>query len=291
MRAILAAILLYTALAVAPAPATEIRLAVTDLVGLEELRREFGAFTEVLAQATGHQIAFFPVASRIAAATALQAKQVDFVLTGPAEYVVLKKKTDAYPVVGFSRPDYFGVLVALADGPVRTLADLRGGKVAVGSFGSTSKHLAPCQIIKDAGIDPLKELELVHTQYPVAWEALKRGEILALGITNDKFLKMREKEAEAGMPPGSFLVIGRGPDLPNDLLLAGRHVDSALVETVRSAFTSHSDALIAAILKGEDNQKFQGMKFLASIRDEDYHPIRAMYATIGYPQYAEFIGE
>jgi phosphonate transport system substrate-binding protein len=44
-------------------------------------------------------------------------------------------------------------------------------------------------------------------------------------------------------------------------------------------------------LKGEDTQKYQGMHFLAAIEDRDYDYVRSMYATIGYPEYAEFVGQ
>ena len=72
--------------------AETIRFAVTDIAGLEDLQREYGAFRNTLAEATGYEIEFTAVASRTAAVEAMRAKQVDFVLTGPAEYVVFKKR-------------------------------------------------------------------------------------------------------------------------------------------------------------------------------------------------------
>ena len=46
-------------------------------------------------EATGYEIEFTAVTSRTAAVEAMRAKQVDFVLTGPAEYVVFKKRSEA----------------------------------------------------------------------------------------------------------------------------------------------------------------------------------------------------
>jgi phosphonate transport system substrate-binding protein len=63
------------------------------------------------------------------------------------------------------------------------------------------------------------------------------------------------------------------------------------VDKMRVAFTENAPALIGAILKGEDTQKYQGMHFLAAIEDKDYDYVRSMYATIGHPQYAEFVGQ
>jgi phosphonate transport system substrate-binding protein len=85
-------------------------------------------------------------------------------------------------------------------------------------------------------------------------------------------------------------VIGRGPDLPNDVLMAGAHVDDAVVKTVQNAFVENSDVLITAILQGDDNQKYKGMAFLTTIKDEDYDYVRSIYRTAGYPEYSDFIG-
>ncbi len=271
--------------------AEKIRLAVTDLVGLEELQREFGAFKSVLGKATGYDIEFLPVTNRTAAVEALRFKKVDFVLTGPAEYVVMKKRSNARIVVGFSRPDYFAVLIALADSPYTMAKDLKGKKVALGSVGSTSKHLGPSQVMADYGLDPMKDVQVIHTKMPVAWESLKKGDVAAVGMNHLKFLSFRKKEMEkGGMPPGAFRVVGRGPDLPNDVLMVGSHVDQATVDKMRNAFVKHSDELVGAILKGEDNQKYEGMAFLSNIQDKDYDYVRSMYRTVGYPEYADFIG-
>ena len=267
----------------------KVRLAVTDLEGMEELQREFGAFSEKLSSLTGYDFEFFPVNNRTAAVEALKAKRVDFVITGPAEYVIFQKRLKAAPVVGFSRPDYFASIIVLSTGGINSVKDLKGKKVAMGDVGSTSKHLAPMQIVKDNGLDPLKDIKTTHVDYKVGWEALKRGDVQALGTTTDKFMKMRSNEKE--LAPGSFKVIARGPDLPNDVLLAGPHLDNAMVEKIRSAFRDHSDELISAILVGEDNQKYKGMVFLPEVKDADYNYVRSMYATIGYPQYSEFVGD
>ena len=277
----------FAAFATAAQAADTVRLAVTDIVGLEMLQAEFGAFRDTLIEATGYDIEFLPVNSRTAAVEALNAEQVDFVLTGPAEYVVINKRTNATPVIGFSRPDYFSGIIVMADSDYNVPADLIGQKVAFGDIGSTSNHLAPAQVLADYGV-ALDDIEVIHTSRNIAWESLKRGDVAAIGMNYGKFVAIRA--GETAFEPGAFKVIGRGPDLPNDVLVAGTHVDPAVVEALRTAFVEHSDELVAAILTGEDNQKYAGMKFIAEVDDSDYDYVRAAYATIGYPEYAEFVG-
>jgi phosphonate transport system substrate-binding protein len=45
----------------------------------------------------------------------------------------------------------------------------------------------------------------------------------------------------------------------------------------------------ATVTDGE-NRKYAGMRFLAGVKDEDFNYVRAMYRTIGQPQFSEFPG-
>jgi phosphonate transport system substrate-binding protein len=269
--------------------AEPLRMAVTDISGLEMLQAEFGKFRDVLSKATGQEVAFYPVSSRTAAVEAMRAQRVDFVLTGPAEYVVFRKLAGARPVVGFSRPDYNSAIVTLAESGVHRLDQLKGRKIAFGPIGSTSDHLAPAQILADAGLDPQRDIIPTHIDRNVAWEALKRGDVAAVALGYRKLVIVREREKD--LPPGAFRVIARGPDLPNDVLVAGSHVSPEKLALVRRIFVEHSSELVAAILSGAENQKYQGMKFVANVDDADYEYVRSMYRSIGRPQLAEFVGD
>jgi phosphonate transport system substrate-binding protein len=266
-----------------------INFIITDLEGLEEVQREFGPFKDLLEEKTGLAIKFYPVTSRTAAVEAVKAKKADFVLTGPAEYVVIRKLTNSKPVIGFSRPDYFSAVIVKADSGINQVADLKGKKVAMSDIGSTSGHLGPSQVFKDNGLDPQKDIEIIHTSKEIAWESLKKGDVSAWGYNATSFMRFRDKDTSVN--PGGFKTIARGPDLPSDVLVAAAHVDNTVIEKVVTAITENSDQLIQEILKGEDNQKYRGMQFIASIKDEDYNYVRDMYATIGQPQFVAFVGD
>lgn len=290
IRSLLAAAAMAALLA-SPALAETYKLAVTDVEGLERLQTEWGPFKAALEKATGYTFAFFPVASRTAAAEALRAKRVDFVITGPAEYVVINKLTDAKPLVGLSRPDYFCALIVRADSGIVRPADLKGKKVAMDDIGSTSGHLCPSQLLADYGVDPKKDLGgVTHTSRAVAHEALKRGDIAALGANYTSWTR-GARDKDKSVPPGTFRIIARSGDLPNDVLMVGAHVDEKGAATVREAMLDKKNGIIEAILSvGGDNEKFRGMDMVA-IEDKAYDPIRGMYVTIGYPQFSEFVGK
>lgn len=267
---------------------TEYTFIVTDVEGIEELQREFGPFKQLLEEKAGIKMKFFPVTSRTAAAEAIKNKKADFVLTGPAEYVVMRTLTNCYPVLGFSRPDYHSVIVVKAGSGINTIADLKGKKIAMSDIGSTSGHLGPSQILKDNGLDPLKDVTIVHTTKEIAWESLKKGDVQAWGYAGLSYASFRDKDKSIN--PGGFKIIARGPDLPMDVLVAAPHTDKKIVDLVVKTIAANSNELVATILKGEDNQKYKGMQFITNINDSDYNYIREIYKTIGQPRFAAFIG-
>jgi phosphonate transport system substrate-binding protein len=275
------------ALKVASAQMRDMKLAVTDVVGLENLQREYAPFQRLLSEKAGARIDLFPVPNRTASVEALNARRVDLVLTGPAEYVVFKKRTDAKLVVGLARNEYFGTIVTLASSGIDSVDDLKGKKVALGDVGSTSRHLAPIQLLADLGIDPRRDVQIVHINRNVGVEAMRRGDVAAIGVNRSDMAGLQRR-----FPDVIFKVIARGRDLPNDMILAGAHVPDDTVALLRRVFSENSAALISAILLGPDeNQKFQGMRFVPTITDRDYNYVRKMYATIGQPQFADFVGD
>ena len=273
---------------VAPAHAqNELRFAVTDVVGLETLQREWGPFQKALESRSGLKIAFFAVSNRTAAAEALRAKRLDLVFTGPAEYVVMRARTDAVPVIALQRVDYYPNVVVRADSGITDVTGLKGKKVAFGPIGSTSRHLGPMQLLADLGLNPRSDIQATHVNPNVGLEALKRGDIAAMGMIYTDYQKLRERD-----PATPYFVLARGRDLPLDLILAGSHVDKAVVEKVRKGIADNAPEMSKAILAGEgENVKFKGMTWVPSIRDEDYNYVRKMYGTIGQKQFSEFVGD
>ncbi|MCA1985027.1 MAG: hypothetical protein LDL27_00960, partial [Desulfovibrio sp.] len=69
---------------VAP-PALVLRFGVTDLVGLDEAREEWGAFAQTLEARAGIRLEFVPMARRDDALRGFADRTLDVALTGPAE--------------------------------------------------------------------------------------------------------------------------------------------------------------------------------------------------------------
>lgn len=288
MKHIVASGLLAVSLSLAaPVAAQEtIRFAVTDIDGLEALQREMGPFKDAFEAASGLKVEFFPVSGRTVAVEAMAADQVDFVLTGPAEYVVFNARLDAQPVVTFKRPDYYSNVVVLDSSPVQTPEDLKGMKISFGEIGSTSQHLGPVDLLAKAGLVYSVDYEPVFLNRNVAVEALISGEIAGIGLNRTHIDSITEK-----FPDQKFRVVVKGEQLPDDILLASPKVSPEVVDVVRKTFADHSDALLAAVTSTEENAKYIGGSFNATVTDADYDVVRKMYENIGITEFTEFVGE
>ncbi len=275
------------ALSAIPAVAQEtIRFAVTDIDGLEALQREMGPFKDAFEAASGLKVEFFPVSGRTVAVEAMAADQVDFVLTGPAEYVVFNARLDALPVVTFRRPDYYSNVVVLDGSAAQGPADLKGMKISFGEIGSTSQHLAPVDLMAQAGMTYSVDYEPVFLKRNVAMEALISGEIAAIGLNRTHIDQMAE-----AFPDQKLRVLAKGPQLPDDILLASPKVAPEVIETVRKTFAEQGETLLAAVTSTEENEKYVGGSFNAAVTDADYDVVRKMYENIGITEFTEFVGQ
>ena len=263
-----------------------IRFAVTDIDGLEALQKEMGPFKEAFEAESGLKVEFFPVSGRTVAVEAMAADQVDFVLTGPAEYVVFNARLDAVPVVAWQRPDYYSTLVVLDASPAQTAADLKDQMISFGEIGSTSQHLGPVTLMAEAGLTYSTDYEPVFLKRNIAVEALIKGELGAIGMNRTHLEQLTEK-----FPDQKFRVIAKGETLPHDLLLASPKVAPEVIETVRKTFAEKGDVLLAALTETEENAKFIGGGFNAAVTDADYDVVRKMYENIGITEFKDFISQ
>lgn len=279
------ALVLNSLAATAVIAQSPLRFAVTDIDGMESLQREYGPFKDAFEKASGLKVQFFPVSGRTAAVEAMAADQVDFVLTGPAEYVVFNARLKAQPVVVWTRPNYKSSIIVPDESAVKSLADLKGKKISFGEIGSTSQHLGPATILADSGLGYGRDYEAVFLKLNVAAEALLRGDIAAIGMNQTHLERVRK-----AFPDKKFRSLGDGIDLPNDLILASPKVSPDTVAAVRKAFVEHAGPIMSAVVSTKENKKFEGGKFLPDVSDKDYDGVRRMFVNVGIKEFTKFVG-
>ncbi|MBD2568639.1 phosphate/phosphite/phosphonate ABC transporter substrate-binding protein [Anabaena lutea] len=260
----------------------KLRLAVTDVTGIEDLQRDFGAFRIALAEVLGIPIEFFPVDNPIAAAPALLSGQVDMVFAGPSEYLILNARSKAIPLIALQRRNYYSVILVRADSNIKSLTQLKGKTIAMREIGSTSGHLSPTRMLMDAGLDPNTDFKIVLLN-DKGVVALKKGEVDAWATAFDRYQNVIARE---GLSEKDFSILVKGPLLPNDVFMVSNQMAASFVEDLRSRMIQNQDKLIESIVVAPANQKYKGGQLITA-KDSDYDIIREVYRKLGQENFLQ----
>jgi len=257
------------------------KFAVTDIVGLEELQREFTAFQNTLEKTTGYHFQLFPVTGRTVVVESFRSQRLDFALIGPAEYVAIRSRTNVSPLIGLKRENYRSALITRKQSGIISVGQLVDKKIAFGDFGSTSYHLAPLQLLADDGVlhQKTSTMRTVNLNKYVAWKSLLRKQVDAIGFNLSRFEQFIDEDPK--LHREDFTVLATTPDLPSDLFVAGKHVPIPVQEKLREVFEKEGALILEAMLHGKRNAKYLNMSFKTDITDNDYGYIRKMYVTAG----------
>lgn len=262
-----------------------LRFSDTGVEGLEVLQVEFEDFRAALEEATELEIEFQPMSSRTAAATALEFDDLDVLLTGPAEYVVLKHDADALPIVGVTRENYQAAIFTRTDSDAESVADLAGGQIITKEVGSTSGHLGPLEMLDSAGLDPtvgdVEVIPLADTQL----EAFAGGDGDALGSGISDFGELQDMMGE-----GEVQMLEEGPDLPNDLFVARTGLGEECADYLKASLLENQEVFLEAIVGTGENDKYIGSEFVDA-QDGDYDPVRRSFEAAGYSDYSQLPDE
>lgn len=254
---------------------SSLRLADTGIDGLEELTRAFGPFAAELERLTGLPVTFFPVSDRTAAVTALQFNQVDLVLAGPSEYIIMRQRLAVQPVVGIERPRYFTAFIVKADSPAQTLADLRGRRIALKDPGSTTGHIIPVVMLRRAGLDPDRDVSLRMLD-GARIEALVNGDVDALGSGVRDYDQLIARFGE-----GSYRILAESPPMPPDLILARRGLPADFVASLSATLLGDGVGLMELLMAGTHRERHRtGARFIP-VTDADFDLVREGYALLG----------
>jgi len=251
--------------------------AVSDVQGLEELQRDYGPFRTALEEVLQTKIEFFPVDNFVEATTALQLGLVDLVLVGPSEYVIVKARTNALPIVALTRPNYRAAIAVRGDSDIKSLADLKGKTIELGKVGITGSYLGQIKMLMDARLNPKSDVKIISSQ-DYCLKALKNGEVDAWGRTLHRYESSLKKE---GASDRDYPLLAEGEPLPNDVFIASSKLEPMLVNEILEQMLENQDRLLQAILSvPRFTSKFKGAT-LVPANDSDYDMIREVYRAMG----------
>ncbi|MEM9804492.1 MAG: PhnD/SsuA/transferrin family substrate-binding protein [Cyanobacteria bacterium P01_D01_bin.56] len=258
-----------------PTAPGKLRFAITDTSGTDELEQDFGVFRQTLADVLQMPVEFFPVKNYSAAAPALIANELDFVLAGPSEYLLLRARADAAPIVGITRPGYVSMIMTRIDSGLNQLSDLHGKRIAMRTEGSTAGHIMPLKMLLDAGLaTDAYEVQMLNRQ---GFEALQVGNVDAWADSASRYM---EYVKSPGLDGTEIQVIATSENLPPDVFVANPNLDPDFLAELKNQMLANQDVLMAALWASEANQKYK-QSTLVSVEDSDYQTLRDSYYAIG----------
>jgi len=148
---------------------------------------------------------------------AMRFGRIEVAYFGPLSYVLAKSKgPDIEPfAVGVSKgsPTYKSVIIARVDGPVKSLADIRGKMVGYGDFASTSSHLIPRALLARNGMLGGTDYKYVLLgAHDAVARAVQSGQVQAGGLSQEIFKSLVAKGSIDG---DKVIVLAESDPIPN----------------------------------------------------------------------------
>jgi len=195
---------------------------------------------------------------------------------GPLSYVLAKSKApDIEPfAVGVKdgEPTYRSILIANAEGPVKTFADIKGKPFAFGDQASTSSHLAPRTTLAKKGLDAERDYEAVYLgQHDAVARAVAAGQVPAGGLSEQIF-KVLVKDGR--IDSDKLTVLGYSDPLPNYPMTLQGYLAPELKQQIKSAFLELDDPEIMKLFRVEklaptDDSAYEVLREMATILNLD----------------------
>lgn len=212
---------------------------------------------------------------------AMRFGRIEVAYFGPFSYVLAKSKAPNIEpfAVGIEKgsPTYNSVLIATADGPVKSVADIRGKPFAFGDQASTSSHLAPRAHLLKKGLEGDKDYKVVHlgTHDAVA-RAVQAGQVPAGALSQAIYRSLIERKV---IDPAKVVQIDLSAAIPNYPMTMQGNLAPALKEAIRSAFLNIKDKEVLKSFRVEgfaatDDKAYDVLRETAAILKLDMAKIK-----------------
>jgi phosphonate transport system substrate-binding protein len=207
---------------------------------------------------------------------AMRFGRIDVAYFGPLSYVLAKSKAPNIEpfAVGVAKgsPTYTSVVIAKADGPVKTLDDIKGRMVGFGDPASTSSHLIPRALLARHELIGEKDYKFVHLgAHDAVARAVQSGQVEAGALSQEIFESLIAKKS---IDPAKVKVIATSDPIPNYPMVLQGKLDPALKAAIRDAFLSVKDPAVLKPFRAEgfvatDDHAYDILRETAKVLDLD----------------------
>jgi phosphonate transport system substrate-binding protein len=271
------------ALALAPASAfaqtkdpAKLRVALLPDENAATLIQQAQPLKAYLEKALGKQIELVVTTDYSSMIEAMRFGRIEIGYFGPFSYVLAKSKAPGIEpfAVGIEKgsPTYNSIIIAQADGPVKTLADIKGKPFGYGDQASTSSHLIPRAHLLKNGLDGSKDYKPVHlgTHDGVA-RAVQNGQVPAGALSKAIYEALIARKSIDG---SKLTVLAITDPIPNYPMTMQADLTPELKDKIRKAFIELKDPVILKSFRVEgfaptDDKAYDILRDTAKILDLD----------------------
>lgn len=168
---------------------------------------------------------------------AMENGKLDIAVFGPLGYVFASKRADAEAVASFGDgkgkvSSYTAGMWVPKDSPVKTVEDLKGHSLALGSIGSTSGDALPRKAMLDAGLKK-DDVKINYSGgHPEALLALTKGKVDAAEINSQQ---LASATGAGTFDPSKFRKVWASDPIPNDPITVRGDLEPAFKKAVTDA--------------------------------------------------------
>lgn len=222
---------------------------------------------DYLAKAMGVPVELIIPTNYNATVEGLGNDSLDFAYLGGLTYIKARARYGVLPIVQRESDRQFHALfIAHTGTPIQSLQDLKGRTFAFGDINSTSGHLMPFEALRNAGLDPDKDLTYRYTgSHPATAKAVEAG-IVDAGAIDESVYQAMVKDGKLDKAR-AYIFFTTAPFV-DYVWVARKQIDAAMRNKFASAFL--------ALQPGHDDQILgilRGSKFVRAT-DNEYDTLR-----------------
>ena len=230
-------------------------------------QKERAPFQQYLTEQFGTEVKLITPESFKATMDGLATGSIDFAYVGGLIYLKARAQAGVVPLVQrTSDLQFHSVFIAGSDKAIHSLRDLRGKKFAFGDVDSTSGHLIPYLEMKDAGLNPDRDMAVRFSgAHPLTVKLVEAG-IVDAGAVDESIFKSLVSMGQ--IDPAKVHIFYTSKPFVDKVWVARQGIGQA-----------ERDKLAAALLrlkKGEDDEVLRILQADRFVRatDDEYEALR-----------------
>ncbi len=235
-------------------------------------------FVDHMKSCTGKPVRFLPVYSSAATVEALRSGRIQLSLLSAGDTPFAVNIGGAVPIAihGTAKDGiaaYHLIVVVKKDSPFKTLADLKGKRVAHVSPSSNSGNLAPRALFPKEGLVPDKDYKVLYSgKHDNSVSGVLSGDYDAGAVADDVLIRMLQRGV---LKPDELRIIYKSQPFPAGSLAVAHDLDPQLKKKiVDCTFTFRFPTELSAAFRGPD-------RFVPLNYKRDYESVRQVAEASG----------